>query len=622
MTTRALFVPGEAGRPRWIEETPPATALLTLLRCLRSETGMSVNRATFASLSDAVSDAPVFTEAPAAAPEGRLATLIATCLDRVTALEEAYLRHLGHACAACLDGMDAAQAWWRRAEGVRVVWDLAAADAALRVARTAWGPAGMRCPRVALPIWSALGPWKRAADVARECGLPTRETSAWLTAFAEQGLAWYADREFPRTLPGAALDVGMTSAPLALNECVTPEPLFHGPDGVRPLPFMPRRPDVDGRTMVGVRFEFNRRGRVVSVIDLHGGPDTGGALRHLIPLLDGRRDARAIVAALPDAVRAAGRRALAAMGSTGALEAAGEGASPWCRAQAAAPTVTWLGHASVLAAFGETRIWCDPLVARRQHEADVGQPVPASTRGRPPVTMVLITHGDNDHCNASALLRVGVETPVLCPDTTDAGPWQVDMPGMLAALGFTDVRPVRLWQTTRIGDVDVTALPFEGEDWGLTLATCTWLLEGRGAARGRVYLSADAAGMLDVAARIGGAEGIDFACLGVSGDAEAHLTPAGLGYGHLYANWIPAARRARFGQFTNGPVEAAFLAERLGARQVFGYAAGGPGYGPMQYSDDGSHDGLAECLRARASTCVPVRLEPGVPFAITPPPLM
>jgi len=164
---------------------------------------------------------------------------------------------------------------------------------------------------------------------------------------------------------------------------------------------------------------------------------------------------------------------------------------------------------------------------------------------------------------------------------------------LLATLGFSNIREVGEWERVTIGAVTVVAVPFRGEDWGMTLASRTYLVT---TPELTIYLNADSVSDDESYDRLADEFQIDLAFLGVSGAQEAHAMPPGYGYGGFYLPWLPAAKHNEWIQLCNGPREAADAARRLRARFAFGYAAGGISGYKLAYTDRGSHRELAELL--------------------------
>jgi L-ascorbate metabolism protein UlaG (beta-lactamase superfamily) len=238
------------------------------------------------------------------------------------------------------------------------------------------------------------------------------------------------------------------------------------------------------------------------------------------------------------------------------------------------------------------------------------QPPLPDPRALPAPAAVAITHADHDHCHPGSLLRLPPAVPIIVPAVAQTQPFQVDLEALLALLGFTDVRALAPWQAATFADVTLTAAPFVGEDWGLPLQQATYVVSGPA---GAAYLAADSLGVPETAQALRQKFALDVALLGVSGCAENARCVPQLGYGHFYAGEIPEARRNQWLEHTATPAAAAQTARLLGARQVFGYAAGGGPFIELAFSDRGSHDELTALLVAPGDP-TPVALPLGVPW--------
>jgi L-ascorbate metabolism protein UlaG (beta-lactamase superfamily) len=111
------------------------------------------------------------------------------------------------------------------------------------------------------------------------------------------------------------------------------------------------------------------------------------------------------------------------------------------------PTLTFLGHATMLIELGGTRILTDPvlferlLVLRR-----VASRLDPGLHGDPDA--VLISHLHVDHLHVRSLLRLGRDTRIVMPAGGE---------GLLRRRGFTRVEGVRPGEAIDVGPVRVTA---------------------------------------------------------------------------------------------------------------------------------------------------------------------
>jgi hypothetical protein len=126
------------------------------------------------------------------------------------------------------------------------------------------------------------------------------------------------------------------------------------------------------------------------------------------------------------------------------------------------PDLTFLGHNTVVVQAGDTRVIVDPLFFA-DGPAYPASYQPLSPADVGPVDAVLITHSHPDHFDPASLLRFPPDTPVVVPVVERETLLATAMARRLYELGFTDVRPLTWASSMRIGDAEVTALPFYGE---------------------------------------------------------------------------------------------------------------------------------------------------------------
>lgn len=493
--------------------------------------------------------------------------------------------------------VDPAQVCYRRAVGLEV--EIRPEQS---FARGAMGPrAGeleslMRSDLEPLLAWNA---WRTAAEAG------VSPEWAWRQVQADR--LFYARHRPEGELsgrPGALAQVEQApKTPLRLRDGVWMVPAVENALAVAPIPFMPRGRDLAASRLVGARFATLERGHEVLGVSFVGSEKTGRALRTMVPYLDGGTAGGPWIRSLDPF----SRKVLAWMDRAGLLEAAPTARLP----EPVGPYAAWLGHAAVLLRLGRARILVDPLFF-----APTGAGEPFDPRALPPLDAIVITHGDNDHLNPHSLARLPTHVPVIVPRVgPEPEAFQVDMEGLLRLLGFEHVHPVEDGDVVQIGDVQVEALPFEGEDWGLDLAKQTFSIQGPD---GVVFLGADAAAMPELYDALGArSRPVDLAFLGVSGNAETLVMPEGFGYGNFYEPWIPRARRNEWVQHCAGPADAADAAARMKPRFAFGYACGGAEYIRTEYGDVGSHRQMAERIIARELSTRPVSMPLGVPVALS-----
>lgn len=451
----------------------------------------------------------------------------------------------------------------------------------------------------------ALSEWR----TAEELGVAPEVAWSWV----ERRLAYFSTEHPKVTLTGRAGVLGRGGR-VARRRAVLITPAVETPVEIAPMPFMPRGRDLLVAHCVGARFASRERGEEVFALNLVGDERLARTVAELLPRLDGRSSASELLEGAPPETRAL----LELLDDCGFLEPASAAleARRVALRHPSAPQVTWLGHAGVLLQSRGSSVLVDPVFFS---ESDPPEPFrshpPFDERALPSIDAVLITHGDNDHLNPSSLALLPRDTPVFIPKGADPyPPFQVDMRGLLHALGFSRVRELEIWETARAGAFTVTACPFEGEDWGLPLAQLTYLLESEEAS---VFLSADSLRMPEtyewLAAR---PRRVDLALLGISGSAESHAMPAAFGYGNFYQDFISPVRHQEWVQHCAGPEEAAENAAIFRPRAAFGYAAGGASFIKTAYSDRGDHTSFAEALGRVAPEVRAVSLPLGEPVAL------
>ena len=113
------------------------------------------------------------------------------------------------------------------------------------------------------------------------------------------------------------------------------------------------------------------------------------------------------------------------------------------------PTVTWLGHATVLLDIDGVRVLTDPVLRGR-----IGPLVriadPVDPRAVGPVDCVLLSHLHADHTDPATLRRLARHGPVIAP--WSAAQW-------LRRAGVSDVHEVRPGDEVAIGRLRVIATP-------------------------------------------------------------------------------------------------------------------------------------------------------------------
>jgi hypothetical protein len=81
----------------------------------------------------------------------------------------------------------------------------------------------------------------------------------------------------------------------------------------------------------------------------------------------------------------------------------------------------------------------------------------------PHADAVLVTHSHGDHFHLGSILHFPKDTPILVPRVPRSSLASIDMRRLLRSAGFVDVRALDWFAKTKIGDIEIQALPFYGE---------------------------------------------------------------------------------------------------------------------------------------------------------------
>jgi L-ascorbate metabolism protein UlaG (beta-lactamase superfamily) len=195
--------------------------------------------------------------------------------------------------------------------------------------------------------------------------------------------------------------------------------------------------------------------------------DSGRALRWDLPL-DCWPRVHGVVAALAGAgCDTAGpawtpdqRAMLADLREHGMLEAAA--AQSTADPTLATADLTFLGHNAVVVRSGATRLLLDPLLLPGGSEFPAAYQ-PLQIRDVGPLDAVLITHSHRDHFDVGSLVQLPADAQLVVPRIERETLLAAHMAARLREVGFTHVTELRWWQSLRIGEIEVHALPFYGE---------------------------------------------------------------------------------------------------------------------------------------------------------------
>ena len=199
------------------------------------------------------------------------------------------------------------------------------------------------------------------------------------------------------------------------------------------------------------------------------------------------------------------------------------------RQRAGTPTVTFVGHATLLIQLDGVNVLTDPQWSERASPLSFAGPRRLTPPGLafehlPPIHVVLISHDHYDHLDVETVRRLALthRPRFLAP---------LGMKAWFAAIGITDVEEMDWWDARRAGDVTLTLVP--AQHWGQRTPWDMnrrlwggWVVAGR---ERRLYFAGDTAyfdGFKEIAARLGP---FDVAALPIG----AYLPPVIMKPGHL-----------------------------------------------------------------------------------------
>ena len=122
------------------------------------------------------------------------------------------------------------------------------------------------------------------------------------------------------------------------------------------------------------------------------------------------------------------------------------------------PRVTFMGHTSIMLQSGKTTLLTDPLF-----RVGLGVSPVAFDAMRIKLDAICCTHSHWDHCDLATLLHFEKRTPIVIPRVQNPTAFNPPMVQALRWLGFSDIRELDVWDTISIGDIEMTAVPFHGE---------------------------------------------------------------------------------------------------------------------------------------------------------------
>jgi L-ascorbate metabolism protein UlaG (beta-lactamase superfamily) len=290
----------------------------------------------------------------------------------------------------------------------------------------------------------------------------------------------------------------------------------------------------------------------------------------LLPLLNGEFDRTGIEAGLASALdaKAAGwiRDVLERWLAAGLIEPIDARPYPFADGSAR-PRVTFMGHTSIMIQTATTTVISDPL-----YRPTLGIPDMAFDVTRIPITAICCTHSHWDHCDLASLLRFDKRIPIVIPRVQRPTAFNPPMIPALRVLGFTDIRELGVWETTTIGDIEMVAVPFHGEqdEPDAVIDHYTYVFRTKGLSiYGGVDAYRDTYGeMLPALERVRREWAPDVAFLPISRMQYAYR------YGGVngFCRYVDTTLLDEWFQYTAGAEQAIEWAKALGVKRVIPYA--------------------------------------------------
>ena len=146
------------------------------------------------------------------------------------------------------------------------------------------------------------------------------------------------------------------------------------------------------------------------------------------------------------------------IGMEGIIDAGG----PFELAQLPESDATFIGHNAVLIRSGADAVLVDPWILHRSERFGATyQPLVRRQLG--PVDAILLTHSHPDHFDPGTLLQFHRGTQIVIPRLERETLLSADLDLRLRELGFENIVCLDWWQQMKVGDIEIAALPFFGE---------------------------------------------------------------------------------------------------------------------------------------------------------------
>jgi N-acyl-phosphatidylethanolamine-hydrolysing phospholipase D len=129
------------------------------------------------------------------------------------------------------------------------------------------------------------------------------------------------------------------------------------------------------------------------------------------------------------------------------------------RAPSANPSVTWIGHATVLVRIAGKNILVDPIFSERASPVPFAGPkrivpAPVDVPDLPPIDVVLITHNHYDHLDEPSVRRLAAMAQRSPRFLVPLG-----LAAWFAEIGIEHVEEMDWWQSVREGEANITFVP-------------------------------------------------------------------------------------------------------------------------------------------------------------------
>ncbi len=125
------------------------------------------------------------------------------------------------------------------------------------------------------------------------------------------------------------------------------------------------------------------------------------------------------------------------------------------------PSVTWIGHATVLLRLGGMNILVDPVFSERASPVSFAgpkriPPLPIDVPDLPPIDVVLITHNHYDHLDEPSVLRLAS-----MPQGSPRFLVPLGLKAWFTSIGIGRVEEMDWWQVVREGSATITFVPVQ-----------------------------------------------------------------------------------------------------------------------------------------------------------------